>query len=308
MLREKMKRLTYILLLSLGTGILSAQQFPLIEGYNINPFNLSPAYAGIYNAKTLFLDYRSDWTGLDGGPKTYNLSYNDKLNDRMAVGGRFIYDKTDIFKQTLILGAYSYGVKFEGGHQLNFALSAGFYRNSIDIAKYFNDPGYVEDPALLNSLDGSKLKFASDLSVLYRFKDGEAGFLLSNLMFGTVKYRNTDQTYKPLKNYLLHVSYLFDINPDLSLKPLVIFRGGQNIPVQLDLSTTVLWKNRFWANAGFRSGGIFVFGLGGEIYDGIILNYSYNLSSNVALSTFGSHQLSLGIRIFKFIKGTKSPR
>jgi hypothetical protein len=46
-------------------------------------------------------------------------------------------------------------------------------------------------------------------------------------------------------------------------------------------------------------------GLGGEVYDGIILNYSYNLSTNVSLNTFGSHQLSVGIRINNFLKSKK---
>ena len=43
-------------------------------------------------------------------------------------------------------------------------------------------------------------------------------------------------------------------------------------------------------------------GLGGEVYEGIIVNYSYNIISNIALYTFGSHQISLGVRIFD-IKG-----
>jgi hypothetical protein len=40
-------------------------------------------------------------------------------------------------------------------------------------------------------------------------------------------------------------------------------------------------------------------GFGAGITDGIILNYSYNLSTNVALNTFGSHQITIGVRIFK---------
>ncbi len=42
-------------------------------------------------------------------------------------------------------------------------------------------------------------------------------------------------------------------------------------------------------------------GVGGEVYNGILLNYSYNLSTNVALNTFGSHQISLGVMIFELI-------
>lgn len=299
-----MKKLI-IILTGLMPMVVFGQQFPFMEGYSINPFSLLPAYAGIHNSKTLFIDYRSDWSGLNGGPTTYQLSYNDKLKEKVGLGGRFIYDKTDIFKQILILGTYTYEVKVAEGHLINFGLSAGFFRNSIDLAKYFNDPAYVNDAVLIYGMEKSKIKFASDFSALYRYKKAEAGILFSNLMFGTAKYRNTDLRYKPLKNYLFHGSYLFSIDDKWSIKPAVILRGGQNIPVQFEIAPTVTWNNHFWGTTVYRTGGIFGLGLGGEVYEGILVNYSYNLSSNVELNTFGSHQLSLGVRIFNFIKNKK---
>jgi type IX secretion system PorP/SprF family membrane protein len=286
-----------ILLIVFIPAMVFGQQFPFMEGYNINPFILSPAYAGIHNAKRVFVDYRSDWTGLDGGPRTYELSYNDKIG-KVGFGGRFIYDKTDIFKQTIILGTYSYEVNIAKDHYINFALSLGFFRNSIDLAKYFNDPNYVQDRALLYGQQDSKIKFATDISALYRYRQIEAGILFSNVMFGTVKYANSDMTYKPLKNFLIHATYLFDINPDWSLATTTILRGGEHVPMIFEIMPTITWNKRIWANALFRTWGIFGAGAGVEIVDGVLLNYSYNMSTNVALNTFGSHQVTLGVRIF----------
>jgi type IX secretion system PorP/SprF family membrane protein len=299
-----MKRIIIIFMLLIPT-VIFGQQFPFMEAYNVNPFSLSPAYAGIHNSKTLFIDYRSDWSGIEGGPTTYQLSYSDKLKYRVGLGGKFIYDKADIFKQTLILGTYSYEVKILEDHTLNFGLSLGFYRNSIDLSKYYNDPGYVDDMVLLYGQQKSKIKFASDISALYRYKQLEAGILFSNMMIGTVKYRNTDMTYKPFKNYLLHASYLFTLDDKWSIKPIFILKGGQHIPLQLEISPSVTWNERFWATTLLKTSGVFSFGLGGEVYDGIILNYSYSLSTNIALNTFGSHQLTLGVRIWSLIKGKK---
>jgi hypothetical protein len=53
-----------LILIGLIPGIVFGQQFPFMEWYNVNPFNLSPAYAGIQNIKTLFIDYRSDLSGM----------------------------------------------------------------------------------------------------------------------------------------------------------------------------------------------------------------------------------------------------
>jgi type IX secretion system PorP/SprF family membrane protein len=292
-----MKKLIFLIILLIPAAVFG-QQFPFMEGYNVNPFSLSPAYAGIHNGQTIFVDYRSDWSGIEGGPTTYQLSYNDKFKNRVGLGGRFIYDKTDIFKQTLIMGTYTYEVNIAKIHTINFGLSVGLFRNSIDLTKYYNDPDYVEDLALLYGTQTSKIKFATDISALYRFKDLEGGILFSNIMFGTARYSNTDMTYKPLKNYLIHAAYNFSMGNKWAIKPTVIFRGGQNVPSQFEIAPTVTWNERFWGTALFWTGGIFGAGIGGEIVNGIMVNYTYSLSSNVALNTFGSHQVSLGVRLY----------
>jgi type IX secretion system PorP/SprF family membrane protein len=294
-----MKKLIYIsIMLAMPVGLL-AQQFPFMEAYNVNPFNMTPAYAGLKNIKTVFLDYRSDWTGIDGGPVTCQLSYNDRLKGKVGLGGRFIYDKTDIFKQIMLLGTYTYEVQFAEKHFINFGLSAGFYMNSIDLGKYYNDPNFVQDAVLNYRTERSNVKVATDVSALYRYIDFEGGILFSNVMFGPAKYSNTDITYKPLKNYLVHASYTYHIDNRWDVKPFVLLRGGQRYPSQLELASEVNYNKKIWCMLVFRTGGIWGLGFGAEVTDGIFLNYSYNLSTNVALNTFGSHQITLGVRLFK---------
>ncbi len=293
-----MKKLIYISMMLGMPVVIFAQQFPFMEAYNINSFNMNPSYAGLKSVKTLFLDYRADWAGVDGGPVTCQLSYNDKVTANVGLGGRFIYDKTDIFKQIIILGTYTYDVHFTEEHSVNFGLSAGIYKNSIDLGKYYNDQNYVQDAALISGTEKSKVKIATDISALYRYKDIEAGILFSNVMFGTAKYSNTDFTYRPMKNYLVHASYTNRINDKWSVKPFVLFRGGHNYPSQLELASDISYKKKLWGMLVFRTGGIWGMGFGAEVTDGILVNYSYNLSTNVALNTFGSHQITLGVRLF----------
>jgi type IX secretion system PorP/SprF family membrane protein len=294
-----MKKIIYIfIILAMPAGLL-AQQFPFMEAYNVNPFNMTPSYAGLKNIKTIFLDYRSDWTGVDGGPITYQLSYNDRLKGKVGLGGRFIYDKTDIFRQTMLLGTYTYEVQISEKHFLNFGLSAGFYMNSINLGKYYNDPNFVQDAVLNYRTERSKVKVATDVSALYRYSGFEGGILFSNVMFGTAKYSNTDITYRPLKNYLVHASYSYQISERWEVKPFVLFRGGQHYPSQLEFAAEANYNKKLWGMLVYRTGGIWGIGFGAEVSDGIILNYSYNLSTNVALNTFGSHQITLGLRLFK---------
>jgi type IX secretion system PorP/SprF family membrane protein len=283
------------------------QQFPYMDAYYVNPYSLSPAYAGLHNKGTIFMDYRSDWTGIDGGPRTYQLSYSDRLKDRVGLGGKFVYDKTDIFQQMFFMGTYTYEVKIQNAHSLNFGLSMGFYRNAIDLSKYYNNPTYVQDLVLLYGQQESKLKFVSDFSVLYRYKRIEAGILFSNLMYGSVHYQKSEMTYKPFMNYLLHASYLARLDDNWTVKPTVVWRGGQHVPTLVDVSAALTWTERFYATALFRTSGVFGVGLGGEICKGILLNYSYNMSKNLPMDTFGSHQVTLGVEIFRIGK-EKNPK
>jgi type IX secretion system PorP/SprF family membrane protein len=300
-----MKKYLHLVFLLLIPTRLYSQQFPFMEGYNMNPFNMSPAFAGIHNPRTLFVDYRADWVGVSGGPVTYQLSYNDRIFEKVGIGARFIYDKTDIFKQTMLLGTYTYEVKILEEHIVNLGLSVGFFRNSIDLAKYYNNPDFVLDNILIYGLQKSKIKFATDFSALYRFHDFEGGILFSNVMFGSAKYNSSDIAYKPTKNFLFHVAYDYKINKTWAVKPFVLLRGGKHYPIQLELASEIMFINKFWGTAVFRTGGIWGMGLGGEIYNGILINYSYNLSTNVALNTFGSHQITLGVRLYD-LKDTKS--
>ena len=53
-----------ILLLVFFPAIAFGQQFPFMEGYNVDPFILSPAYAGIHKADPLYgLSFRLDGFG-----------------------------------------------------------------------------------------------------------------------------------------------------------------------------------------------------------------------------------------------------
>jgi len=277
----------------LATG----QQFPYMEGYDLNPFSISPAYAGVNSAGTIFADYRSDWSGLPEGPKTYQLTYDGRVFKKVGIGGRFIYDRTDIFRHVFLTGTYRYEIKIAGNHYVNFGLSAGTYFNSIDLARYFNNPDFLPDNTLMGGLQYSKLKFATDFGLLYHFRGLEAGVAFSNIMFGSAKYRDTDFEYDPVKNYLVHIAIKVIPGDNWAFKPFVFLRGGQDYPVQLELASQVSYKARFWATAAYRTGNIIGLSIGAEIYNGILLNYSYNLCSDVALSTYSGNQITIGFRL-----------
>lgn len=296
-----MKKILYILAVLLFPLTLSAQQYPFMDSYLVNPYQLSPAYAGLGQNRTLFVDHRMDWVGIESSPRTYQLSYHDRIFEKVGIGGKMVFDQTDIFKSTLVMGTYTYQVDFTEHHLLNFGLSIGLYGNSINLGKYYNDPDYAEDPVLTYGVERSKVKFASDFSILYRFSDIEAGILFSNIMFGDASYSDQDLTYKPMKNFQGHLAYTYDFDENWTARPFLLIRGGQNIPTLVEFAGQVIYGQRFWGNVIIRSSGVYGVGIGAEVLDSFLFNYSFNFSSNVALRTFSSHQFTLGINIYSVL-------
>jgi type IX secretion system PorP/SprF family membrane protein len=297
-----MKKLISIIIGILSGATVFAQQMPLSENYFLDKYSLAPSYAGNFNNKYLFMGYRSDWSGVEGGPKTLKLSYNDAYKQNTGYGGKIVIDKAGIFKQFIIMGTYSYKVKIAESHLLMFGLSAGFYSNTLNLTEYYNDPKYTLDPSLLSADIKSKLKFMSDVSAVYSFKGIEAGFLFSNINFGESKYNDISIKYKPLANYQIHASYSYVISEKWEVDPLVILRGGKYIKSQVEVASSVVYQKRVWASLLFRDPGIWGMGLGANIGKGIKVGYNFNLASSVAPGIYNNHEISIGINIFEFIK------
>ncbi|TAL61641.1 MAG: type IX secretion system membrane protein PorP/SprF [Bacteroidetes bacterium] len=298
-----MKNLLIILTLILTEVIGYSQQVPISENYFLDKYSLAPSYAGNYNAKYLFMGYRSDWTGIDGGPKTVRISYNDvfPFMTSAGYGGKMVYDKAGIFSQLYIMGSYSYNLQFSQDQHLMFGLSAGFYKNRLNLLDYYNDPKYTLDPSLISQDVKSKLKFMSDFSAVWTWKGIEAGLLFSNISFGDAGYKGVNLKYNPLANFQFHATYFYSISEDWDVAPLVIIRSGRYIKSQFELASQAIYLKKFRGSLVFRDPGILGFGIGANIDKGLKIGYNFNLATNVALGAFNNHEVSIGINIFEYL-------
>lgn len=304
-MRKLLTILTLIITATAGYG----QQSPLSENYFMDKYSLAPSYAGNYNPKYLITGYRSDWTGIDGGPKTLRISYSDLLPymKNAGYGVKFVYDKAGIFSQLYVMGSYSYNLQLNQDNRIMFGLSMGFYKNRLNLVDYYNDPKYTIDPSLVSQDINSKVKFMSDFSAVWTFKGLEAGLLFSNISFGDASYKEVDLKYNPLYNFQFHATYLYEINDDWDVSPLMIIRGGKYIKSQFELAGQVQYLKKFSASMVYRDPGVVGFGIGASIDKGLKIAYNFNLATNVALGAFNNHEISLGINIFEYVSKKPVP-
>jgi type IX secretion system PorP/SprF family membrane protein len=298
-----MKKLYLILIILQSSTYVHSQQSPLSENYFMDKYSLAPSYAGNYNPKYLITGYRSDWAGIEGGPKTLRISYNDlfPFMQMTGYGGKIVFDKAGIFSQLYVMGSYSYNLRVSQDHHVMFGLSMGLYKNRLNLLDYYNDPNYTIDPSLVSQDIKSKMKFMSDFSAVWTWKEIEAGFLFYNISFGDASYKVVNLKYSPLSNFQFHAIYLYNLNEDWDVTPIMIIRGGKDIKSQFELASQVTYMKKLWGSLVFRDPCVLGFGLGANINKGLKIGYNFNLATNVALGGLNNHELSLGINLSEYI-------
>ena len=75
-----MNKLLNILLITafsvVGMTVGYGQQLPLSNQYLVNPFSISPSFAGHNQNYEAFIDYRQNWASIDGAANTKIINVN----------------------------------------------------------------------------------------------------------------------------------------------------------------------------------------------------------------------------------------
>lgn len=89
----KMKKGLLVIAAVIMAAGLDAQQLPIYSQYLFNKYLINPAVAGADGYTSLNLTTRQQWTGYQGAPQTYSLSYNGRLLKQKYLIRDNIFDK-----------------------------------------------------------------------------------------------------------------------------------------------------------------------------------------------------------------------
>lgn len=295
-----MKRLKALLISQLIVVTLSpfawGQQPLIYNHFYFNPYLYNPSLIAPSGYTELFINYRNQWSGIDGAPTTATVNVQIPFNYKAALGVNFYNDQAGVLRTTSGMLSFAYSVYFgqrvENNHRLSFGLSAGVTNSYVDINKVDNP----DDPAIANN---NTLFVDGQVGLSYQFKGLKIGFSIPRLFR---PYVVSDESFaKPgieqLDNTITSISYNFNLGPKVSFEPFLIYRTLQDTPAQYEALGILRYDNMVWVGGGYREdyGATGIVGLN---IKGIKLAYAYEFAPQ-QVSNFGSgtHEIQLGIKL-----------
>lgn len=276
---------------------LVAQQLQYNNQYLINRYSLSPAFAGTAGYFQGFANYRKSWAGVTGAPEIKGLNVNTMIMKNMGIGGVIHSEQTGIFRNTSLSLSYAYHLKINDAQLISFGINAGVLDNRIDLSgsKSLNS----NDPLITSNQNVRTMVFNATFGALYKFKNFTAGLALPQL--APSKAKNDAGTLYSLKMHnLVHLSYLYDVNKDWQVEPVVVLRKTATTDLFYEVAALGKYREMIFAGVTYRKGSSIAVSVGGELYSRLTASYSYELGGGGMMSqSSGSHEITLGYFIGK---------
>lgn len=321
-----MGKFVLIVLLTLTTIQVYAQEKPQFSQYMLNNYLLNPAVTGIENYTDLKAGYRSQWTGLNGAPVTSYLTINAPLGSKFiqgdaasassaddnpssqlltrlyrsaephhGLGIMVMTDKTGPVTATTADLSYAYHIGLTARLNLALGISGGLSNLSLNRAELMlsnqNDP-------LLRSTVANQWR--PDLGAglwLYspEFYVGLSALQLipQNLL---ITGSGSMSSYKPLPSFYFTSGLKLSLNEDISFMPSFLIRKAGADLLTYDLNMKLAYRNRIYTGLSYRKNDTFAILLGLNINSLINIGYSYDTTlSTLNKVSNGSHEIVMGL-------------
>lgn len=290
------------------------QQDAQYTQYMYNTVAVNPAYAGSRGVLSIAALHRSQWVGLDGAPTTQTLNINSPISDRVGLGLSIVNDEigNGTNQDTYFDAVFSYTVPTSEEGKLSFGLKAGGHFLNIDFNRLRNyDPS---NAAVGQTNIDNKFSPNFGAGVYYHTEQFYAGLSIPNFLetehFDSGENSNSYIAQERMNWYLI-TGYVFDINPDLKLKPALLFKAVEGAPLQADLSATVLLNDTFSLGAAYRWDAAMSALVGFQLNEKLMLGLAYDREITELGSTSfndGSFEIFLRFEFLTRYKNILAPR
>ncbi len=284
------------------SSFMSAQQLPQFTQYLYNTTSINPAYTGSRERLNVTALHRNQWAGLEGNPQTSTVSVHTPLRfSNVGLGFSYINDNLGGENTNYFYGDFSYSIPVGREAKLAFGLKAGFTNYNLDNPDP-NDPFFNDNFTKWSPNFGAGLYMSTNLWFL-----GISAPRILNTDISGGEFQALERN-----SYYAIGGVVFDIAPDLKLKPSVITKFTNGAPITYDLSAHLLFNEKLWIGASYRFNDANNFGaiIDYQIAQSFRIGYAYDLpTSTFRPYSSGTHEILLIYELFsKGVGGIKSPR
>ena len=312
--RNKLLSLVFIIG-SVYTGMY-AQQDAQYTQYMYNTMSVNPAYAGSRGQLSIAALYRSQWVGLDGAPKTQTLNLHSPIrNSKLGYGISIVNDNIGdgVVQETYFDAVVSYTLDVSQEGKLSFGLKAGGSLLNLDFQGLRN---FDSEPIQGNNIDNN---FSPNIGLgLYYHTDVfYAGLSAPNLLesdyfdnsqrdSNSVQFLSTERI-----NFYLITGYVIDLSYNAKFKPALLTKVVSGAPLQVDLSASFLFNEKFSLGAAYRWDAAISALFGFQISDQLMIGLAYDRETTELGSTAfndGSFEIFVRFELIKSFQQLVSPR
>jgi type IX secretion system PorP/SprF family membrane protein len=227
----------------------------------------------------------------------------------MGVGFSVVHDVIGVSRDLQFDGHYSYHLRTgENGH-IAFGLKAGL---SVYSARLTD----------LTYWDGGDPMFANDISNRVIGKFGFGAYWWNDLSYIGISVPTIYAADEAItadvegaldhyftRHYYLHAGHVFHVSEYFDLKPSTMVKIEPSAPLEADVNLNVLYKEKLWLGAGYRTGDAVVAMLEYKVSPLLRVGYAYDLTiSDLNAYSRGSHEVMLGLDLGSEPVKIKTPR
>ncbi|MEP4532198.1 MAG: PorP/SprF family type IX secretion system membrane protein [Cyclobacteriaceae bacterium] len=282
--------------LVLNVFTVSSQTLPHVYNqFFMNPYIYNPAYAGVEGHAVIFAMYKTQWSGIDGGPQVAHVNFHVPLKGGLSFG-TFAYNQST-GPLTTSGGKITAGylITLDREHFFRFGLSIGAGNTMLDrtIIDSPNDVAFADLPQAGSFLLG-------DVGFTYHFGHFNVGVALPSLFSSTIPHNSGFELTapKPTDNILFKTNYRGHINDDIAIEPHLIYRYNKYHANQYEATVIFHIYHLVWVGGSYRQGGTTVGLLGAKVKEKMGIGYSYEFGNpNYGGLLGNSHEIHIGYHI-----------
>ncbi|MEN9907042.1 MAG: hypothetical protein RLZZ540_183 [Bacteroidota bacterium] len=292
----------------------AAQQDPEYTHYMYNMNVVNPAYAtGTQAMLDLGVLYRSQWAGLEGGPKTFNFFGHIPLTKKVEMGLSMISDDIGdgAKKEDNFYADFAYVLNMSSTAKLSLGLKAGFTSFKTNFNGFKFESG--------NS--STDMAFSENVNNIFPNIGVGAYYFTNNYYLGlsapnlfSSKHIEERAGINAFGSEEIHVfftgGYVFNLSDSFKLKPAFMTKVVKGSAVSLDLSANVLFNEKFELGASYRFDDAVSALMSVKVSPSIRVGYAYDYTtSNLGQFNSGTHEVFMLFNLDLLGKGyDKSPR